>query len=199
MSGSPKAMAPAGGTKPVFGTNPIAISAPTSDAPITFDMSTASIAWYGIVQAEQRGEMLAEGLAYDPDGEPTTEPSEALKGAIKAFAGHKGSGLALMIEILTGPLLGNALAGDADVGSNWGNLILAIDPSKFVDRDVFIENVDRLAALVRGSGKDSTSDSVILPGERGNRETEKNLADGTLEIDQVLYEQLISIANCPDE
>ncbi|MCL6286179.1 Ldh family oxidoreductase [Ruegeria sp. 2012CJ41-6] len=195
MSGSPKAVAPAGGTKPIFGTNPIAISVPSAEAPITFDMSTASIAWYGVIQAMQRGEQLPEGLAFDADGNPTTDPSETLRGAIKAFAAHKGSGLALMIEMLTGPLLGNALAGDEDVTTNWGNLVIAIDPEKFGDPDTFVSNVSKLVGLVRGSAPQSSSAEVLLPGERGNRESASNRSSGTISVDKSLIEKLRSVTS----
>ena len=104
-SGSMELMAMHGSYEPFFGTNPLAIGIPTAGNPIVFDMATAAIAWYGIHLAQAEGRSIPEGVAYDRDGQITTDPAAALAGAIKAFGGYKGAALALIVEVLTRPLV----------------------------------------------------------------------------------------------
>ena len=105
-SGSMELMAMHGSYEAFFGTNPLAIGIPTAGNPIVFDMATAAIAWYGIHLAQAEGRSIPDGVAYDSDGQITTDPAAALAGAIKAFGGYKGAALALIVEVLTRPLVG---------------------------------------------------------------------------------------------
>ena len=102
-----------------LGTNPLAIGIPTADSPIVLDMATAAIAWYGVVLANAEGKTIPDGVAYDADGNVTTDAAAALAGAIKAFGGYKGAGLALIVEILTRPLVG-ARYDDDGRKLDWG-------------------------------------------------------------------------------
>ncbi|MGB0629622.1 MAG: Ldh family oxidoreductase [Alphaproteobacteria bacterium] len=149
FAGSVKAVAVAGSVDPVLGTNPVAIGIPASGGPVVLDMATAAMAWYGLVQADQRGQTIPDGVAFDADGAPTNDPVAAMAGAIKAFAGNKGSGLALMVEILTGPLIGAALAGEDDVARNFGDLVIALSPAALGPPDTFRARVDRLLHKVK--------------------------------------------------
>ena len=170
MAGSPKVMAIAGGVDPDLGTNPIAIGMPAGDGPVVFDMTTAAMAWFGLIQAQQRGEQIPDGIAYDATGAATNDPGEAMKGATMTFGGHKGSGLAFMIEILTGPLLGNNIAGDGRAPSS-GDLFIAMNPAALGGADTFGEQVDAFIARVKAGRKVEGFDEILLPGERGNRQT----------------------------
>ena len=131
-SGSMELMAMHGSYEPFFGTNPLAIGIPTAGKPIVFDMATAAIAWYGIHLANAEGELIPEGVAYDSEGRITTDPAAALAGAIKAFGGYKGAALALIVEVLTRPLVG-AIRDEAGKKLDWGNLVFAIDPELLAD------------------------------------------------------------------
>ena len=193
MAGSPKVMAIAGGVDPDLGTNPIAIGVPADDGPVVFDMTTAAMAWYGLIQAQQRGEHLPDDIAYDATGAATNDPGEAMKGATMTFGGHKGSGLAFMIEILTGPLLGNNIAGDERAQSS-GDLFIAINPAALGGADAFRERVDALIARVKAGRKVEGFDEILLPGERGNRQTEASRETNLMRIDKALYDQLIELA-----
>ena len=133
-SGSPELMAMHGSYEPFLGTNPLAIGIPTTGKPIVFDMATAAIAWYGIILAQAEGETIPEGVAYDSEGRLTTDPTAALAGAIKAFGGYKGAALALIVEVLTRPLVG-AVRKDDGRKLDWGNLVFAIDPELLVDEN----------------------------------------------------------------
>ncbi|MBX2825893.1 MAG: Ldh family oxidoreductase [Gammaproteobacteria bacterium] len=132
-------VAPAGGIRPLFGTNPMAFAWPRhGHPPLVFDQASSASA-RGEIQLRLRdGETLPDGWAIDKDGQPTNDPAAALAGAQLPFGGHKGSSLALMVELLAGALLGDLFsfeATEADThktGSPFGGeLVLAIDPSHF--------------------------------------------------------------------
>ena len=194
MAGSPKAVAPVGSTSPILGTNPIAISTPTPAGPVVLDMTTAKMAWYGLIQAQQAAETIAADTAYDANGAMTTDPAAALGGAIMAFAGNKGSGLALMIEVLTGPLIGSALAGEDDAGSNFGDLIITLDPAAFGDHDMFMKRVGLLMEKVKSAQIAPGCEEIMLPGERGNRQSQAVQMNDRIEIEKSLYDQLVTLA-----
>lgn len=194
LGGSPKAVAPAGTVEPLLGTNPIAIGVPSSSRPVVLDMATSAIAWYGLIQAQSRGEAIAPGIAYGADGAFTTDPGAALKGAITAFAGHKGSGLALMIELLTGPLIGNSLVTDGDDPGAYGEMVLAISPSAFGEPAQFVARSDAFLQRVKAARRASGCDEILLPGERGDRRAQAARAANSVELDQALYEQLVELA-----
>jgi len=149
FAGSPETVNAHGSYEPIFGTNPLAIGVPSGGERIVLDMAT---------EAKTAGRRIPEGIAYDRDGQLTTDPVAAMDGAIRPFdRGHKGAGLALMVEVLTGPLVGGAFVGIGDSTRNWGNLVFAIDPDVLTDRKVFAENVARMAAKVKATKR--------LPGE----------------------------------
>lgn len=136
-------VAPAGGTKPVFGTNPMAFAWPRLNRPpLVFDQASSASA-RGEIQLRLRdGKSLPEGWAIGPDGRPTTDPKGALAGAQLPFGGVKGSSIALMVELLAGPLLGDVLsfeAGEDDRAMTGapcgGELVVAIDPARCVGRN----------------------------------------------------------------
>jgi L-2-hydroxycarboxylate dehydrogenase (NAD+) len=194
MAGSPKAVAISGGIDPVLGTNPLAIGVPSKNGPVILDLATAAMAYFGLIQADRRNESIPGDVAYDQDGNATTDPAAALKGAIKAFGGHKGSGLALMVEILTGPLLGATIFGDEDVGQNNGNLVIAINPNTMGETDEFLNRVDTLLGRVKTGRLANDGQQIFLPGERGNAEALSKLDNNLMSIDRDLLEQLKEIA-----
>ena len=136
---SPAAIAPWGGSKALYGTNPIAFGWPRpGKAPYVFDFAT-SMAARGEVELHLRaGTPLPEGWAIDSDGQPTTDPEAALAGALLPFGGHKGSAISIMIELLGGIMIGDLtspeslanMGADARIPSH-GELILAFDPVRF--------------------------------------------------------------------
>ncbi|WP_430909928.1 Ldh family oxidoreductase, partial [Klebsiella sp. H32] len=107
-------VAPAGGTRPLFGTNPIAFGWPRRDKPpFIVDMATSAAA-RGEIQLHQRaGKALPEGWGIDSQGQPTTDAAEVLNGAMLTFGGHKGSALAAMVELLAGPLIGDMTSAES--------------------------------------------------------------------------------------
>jgi L-2-hydroxycarboxylate dehydrogenase (NAD+) len=195
FASSPPRVATAGSFQPIFGTNPLAVGIPAQPSPIVLDMSTAAMAFYGLIEAQTAGKSIPDDVAYDPNGNPTTDPSLAIKGAIRPFdRGYKGAGLALIIEILAGPLVGAACVGVGDPGKNWGHLVLAIDPDLFGDREVFINNVSTLIERVKATKKLPGVEEIFVPGERGNRQASRIQASGTIELEDNLLEALRKVA-----
>jgi (2R)-3-sulfolactate dehydrogenase (NADP+) len=136
FANTPGAIAPWGGSKPVFGTNPIAFAAPLAGRePVVIDMALSKVARGPIVAAKQKGAAIPEGWALDVHGKPTTDAAAALAGTMIPLGDAKGATLAMMVEILAASLVGAHFAFEAspffdDTGgpSDTGQLILAIDP-----------------------------------------------------------------------
>jgi delta1-piperideine-2-carboxylate reductase len=133
-------VAPAGGTRPLFGTNPIAFGWPRlGKLPFVFDFATSATARGEIELRQRAGDPIPDNWAVDRAGKPTTDPNEALSGALITFGGHKGSALAAMVELIAGPLIGDltsmeSLAFDGGSGAAplAGELIIAFDPARFL-------------------------------------------------------------------
>ncbi|MBB3526461.1 MULTISPECIES: Ldh family oxidoreductase [Rhizobium] len=132
-------VAPAGGNKPLLGTNPFAFGWPRNDtSPYVFDFAT-SVAARGEIELHRRaGKQLPEGWAIDADGNPTTDPEAALAGAMLPFGGHKGSAIGTMIELLAGIMIGDLTSpevldylGTTTLAPFHGELIIAMSPQAF--------------------------------------------------------------------
>ncbi|MCY4538016.1 MAG: Ldh family oxidoreductase [Chloroflexi bacterium] len=195
FSGSPELMAVYGSYEAFLGTNPLAIGIPTAGKPIVLDMATAAIAWYGIHLANAEGKKIPEGVAYDRDGQFTTDPGQALAGAIKAFGGFKGAALALIVEILTRPLVG-ATRDDDGRKTDWGNLIFAIDPELLAENlESFQAGVSDLLDRVKGLKRLPGVDEIPIPGERGDNYFDGVMAAGEIEIDEKVWRELDAVAS----
>jgi LDH2 family malate/lactate/ureidoglycolate dehydrogenase len=176
-------VAPAGGTKPVFGTNPIAFGWPRPGRdPFVFDFATSAVARGEIELHRRAGKPVPPDWGYDAEGQPTTDAKAVLDGAMRTFGGHKGSALAAMVELLAGPLIGDltsaeSLALDGARGGSpiGGELIIALDPKGFLGADF----ADRFAAAetmfqtIEGQG-------ARLPSARRYVARAKSLADGVV-------------------
>lgn len=195
MTNTEPAVAPLGGKIPVLGTNPIAISIPSNEYYVAVDMSTAAVARGKLLEAARKNEKIPEGIAVDKNGNPTTDPNEALNGSILPFGGHKGYALCFMIEILAGPLVkaefGSKVKGTVDPSQmcTKGDLLIAIDPSKFYDIEEFKRNVDEFVKEIKSTGKD-----VLIPGDRERMNIKKREKEG-IELDKKLVEKLKEIAD----
>ncbi len=147
----PALLAGSGGTRPVFCTNPLAFAAPVAGGPpLLVDQASSATAYVNIRQAARDGKAIPAGWALDKDGAPTTDPHEAMAGALLAFGGARGANIALMVEVLSAGLTGanwSLDAGSISQGSEspgTGLLVLAIDPA-LLDRDF----AQRMAAQMR--------------------------------------------------
>lgn len=192
---SPERVAMHGSYEPVFGTNPLAIGIPARPDPIVLDMSTAATSYYGLVEAMTAGRDIPGDMAYDAEGRPTISPAEAAAGAIRSFdRGFKGSALAMIGEILAGPLVGAAFCGLGDSKGNWGHLIFAIDPGLLGDRDEFEANVARMIERVKATRRLPGVEEILVPGERGSRRARACLESGEIEIEDNLLAELRRVA-----
>ena len=188
------AIAPLGASEPLLGTNPVAIGIP-SESYITVDMATSATARGKIIESKRKGLKLPDGWALDKDGNPTNDAEAALEGSILPFGGFKGYALAIMIEILTGPLVqagyGKGVTGTASPTKDCtkGDLYLVIDPSKFGDFGDFVANTEDFISEIRATGE-----TVAIPGDL----EVKRIADAEkngIEIDEKLYKQLKEICD----
>ena len=184
-------VAPAGATKAFFGTNPLAFAWPRpSGTPVVFDMATSRLAKGDVMLAARDGHDLPDGTGLGPDGQPTNDPNEVLKGVLLPFGGYKGSAISLMVELLSSAMTGDQFSYEAQTQDNndggparGGELLIAISPD-----------------LVAGEGWDSHAegffdemsklDGVRLPGARRHQ----NRTDqGTREVNSALIETITSL------
>jgi LDH2 family malate/lactate/ureidoglycolate dehydrogenase len=191
-------VAPAGGTQPLFGTNPMAFGWPREGKPpVVFDQASSASA-RGEIQVRLRdGREIPEGWAVDRDGQPTTDPAAALDGAQLPFGGHKGSSIALMIELLAGALLGDLFSFEASTvdtagtgAPRGGELILAFAPERFVpggDRAARLAHAEQLFTRILAQ------EGTRLPGDRRYAARRESERDG-VSVPRPFYEELESLA-----
>ena len=139
FANAPAAIAPWGGRTPLLGTDPIAFAAPVEgDEPVVVDVSLSKVARGKLMAAKQRGEAIPEGWALAPDGSPTTDPAEGMRGTMVPMGDAKGATLAIMVEMLCAGLTGARYAHEATSffdaegePPGVGQLLIAIDPEAF--------------------------------------------------------------------
>lgn len=191
MARSPGSTAPFDSIDPLFGTNPIGFSFPTQNEPLVFDMATSAMTFYGLVLAKSKGEKIPENIAIDKHGNPTTDPAEAMSGAILPFdRGYKGSGLGMVVEMMAGPLASSAYCDNETYDKEWGSTFIAIDPDLLVDIDKFKSDASDLVSKVKSSRKKAGVDAIRIPGERAVEEYNKALESGFVEVEDVILKQL---------
>ena len=165
--------APWGGRQRLLGNQAYAVACPSAKyAPIVFDTATTAITWVGIHEYEARHERIPEGVATSATGEPTTDPATALAGMLLPAGGHRGYGIALVWELLTGVLSGGAhFAPLPDDGGGraptyQSTFLLAIDPAATMPYERFLERVDALIDRIRATPPGPGVTRVYYPGER---------------------------------
>lgn len=190
---SPPYMAPAGGKRPFFGTNPMSFAWPRpGGGAMVWDQASAAMARGEIMIAGRDGHALPPGAAIDREGEPTTDPAAALEGAQLAFGGYKGAAIALMVDLLCGPLIGEVSSWEAGEEDNrdggpatGGELILALDPARLGAGDA-LERGERLfARLLEMEG-------TRLPGERRFANRQRTPTEG-VEIPARLHASIVEL------
>jgi delta1-piperideine-2-carboxylate reductase len=190
---SPPYMAPAGGKRPFFGTNPMSFAWPRpGGGAMVWDQASSAMARGEIMLAGRDGHPLPPGAAIDRDGNPTTDPAAALEGAQLPFGGYKGAAIALMVDLLAGPLIGEVSSwesGEEDNGdggpATGGELILALDPARFGADDA-VGRAERLfASLLEMEG-------VRLPGDRRIAARKRTPNEG-VEIPATLHATILQL------
>ena len=178
-------VAPFGSKEGMLGTSPFAFSAPVKDsAPFSLDISCSVSAHGRVTNAKREGKPIPEGWAIDKDGYPTTDPAEALKGFMLPFGGHKGSGIAMVIDFLCGILnSGNTskhVRQDPSIGPGIGHFFLAIDISAFEPLDEFKERALSFVTEMKNAAPAPGVKELFVPGEQAAKKTDYNLTHGII-------------------
>lgn len=149
-----------GGRRKVLGTNPMAFACPRSDGPpVVWDQASSQRAQGEVLKARMEGRQMPEGVGLDAAGEPTTDPAAILDGgALLPFGGHKGAGIAFMVEVLAAALSGGRFGFDDESPkfpgaqtSRAGQFLLLIDPARGPGGDV-AGRISGLVAMLREAG-----------------------------------------------
>lgn len=195
FSGSSKKVAPFGGYQALFGSNPIAVGLPCNEMPIIIDMATSIMPVFKVLEAHLQHQSLPEGVAFDNKGQNTLDPNAILieGGALTTFCpGAKGYSLSLLVEALTGPLVGAAFANLGDTQHNWGNLIYAFDPELLIGLNAFMDEMAKLRLAIKESNCLPEVKEIFLPGEIAELKAAHTLQQGWIEIEDDLFSYLKS-------
>ena len=186
---------PAGGRKPLYGTNPLAFSWPRQlenpqAEPLAFDQASAFMARGDVMIHARDGKPLPDGAGIDKEGNPTNDPNKVLEGAQLPFGGYKGASIAMMIELMAGPLIGEQLsleAAESDIEdggpARGGEFILAMDPTKTAQKPISGGHAERLFQAI------ANEEGARLPGEGRLQRREKIAREG-VHIPKSLLEKI---------
>lgn len=198
---SPLTVVAPGSLVPALGANPLAIGLPRrSGSPLVLDMATSAIAFNEIMRRRETGQSLPADVAVNADGEMTIDPGEAIdpgsgRGRILPFGGHRGYGLALMLELMVSAGVTGRVGADKRgpailEPADFSGLYIAYRPDLVGDADMALEATERLVAELRESGS-------RIPGESSRQRREHRLADGTLDVDPAALDLLASLTTSP--
>ena len=194
FANTPQAIAPWGGRRGLFGTNPIAFAAPVAGhEPVVVDLSVSKVSRGTLLVAKQKGGSIPEGWAFDHQGRPTTDPDAAIKGTMVPMGDAKGTALAFMVEILAAGLTGAHFASDAGSffdaegpAPETGQLIIALAPEALGGETV-TQHIATLAAAVEAEP------GARLPGARRLHNRRDAAANG-LDVPQALLSEINGLA-----
>jgi LDH2 family malate/lactate/ureidoglycolate dehydrogenase len=200
-SNASPAMPPWGGRDAMLGTSPFACGAPGGRLdPYVLDLSFAVAARGKIRKAARRGERIPPGYALDAEGRSTTDAAAALDGVVLPIGGYKGSGLAMLMDLMGGVVTGAGYAGgvgnqftDYDRSQDVGHFFLVMKPDLFVPLDTYRARMDKLVTAVRGARRAEGFDEILMPGEREQGLEEQHRRTG-IPIGAVELESLRKIA-----
>lgn len=192
-----KCVAPFGGSQAFFGTNPIAFGFPTRNYdPVILDMATSNTAFGKILHAKEQNTSIPDDWGIDKDGRPTTDPHQVA--ALTPFGAHKGYGIALVIDVLTGVLMGaeygphiTAMYGDYDKPRKLASTMIAIDPETYAGFDHFIDKMDAMVDDLHAQPPAPGFEQVLVPGEIEWQNERYNREHG-VPVLETIYEYLKS-------
>jgi len=194
------AMAAFGGREKIVGNNPQSWAAPTPfAAPFIVDIAHTAVARGKIYLAKEKHETIPDHWALSPQGQPTTDPAEAILGTLMPMAGHKGFALSAMMDVLSGVLSGGAF-GQAihgpyvpDKPSGVGHFLMAVDIAKLRDVNAFKDDMGAMITAWKNSQKAEGVAEIFYPGEKEERHHLNAIAHG-LDLADDTVERLISFA-----
>jgi len=189
---TPAAIAPWGGNKALFGTNPVAFAVPRSaHPPLVIDQSSSVVARGEVMLHAMHGKEIPQGWALDSDGAATTDPRAALAGSMLPAGGYKGAGIALMVEVLAAVLTGatysfnaSSFADNKGGPPRTGQFFIAIDPTAFLG-DQFAARIEVLIQVM------SAQPGVRLPGAK--RIAARTVASDGISVNRSLYESIVRL------
>ncbi len=195
------AVAPWGGSEPRFITNPVCIAVPGTDRmpPTLLDMATSKIAMGKVRVAMTQGVPVPEGMLIDQAGQPTTDPNVIYaepRGALLPFGDHKGSGLALMCELLGGALSGGGTIQpgnkrDNSLINNMFNVI--VDPARLVDTDWLQSEIDATLDYVKSARPADPQHPILVAGDPERARIQERTANG-IEVDDTAWGLILDAA-----
>jgi (2R)-3-sulfolactate dehydrogenase (NADP+) len=194
FANSPEAIAPWGGSKALFGTDPVAFAAPRrNDAPLVIDMSLSQVARGKIMVAAQKGDSIPEGWALDADGNPTTDAKAAMAGTMLPMGDGKGAQLVLMVELFAAAMTGSLFGYEASSffeaegpAPRTGQFLIAFDAGRF-SGGVF---PDRLETLIEAI---LAQDGTRIPGVRRFALRAQAEREG-ISLPQALFDEISALA-----
>ncbi|WP_413111542.1 ureidoglycolate dehydrogenase [Thaumasiovibrio sp. DFM-14] len=197
MCQSDPMVVPFGGSDVYYGTNPIAFAAPGPDGKIVnFDMATTIQAWGKILDARSRNQPIPDTWAVDAEGNPTSDP-HAVR-ALLPIAGPKGYGLMMMVDILSGVMLGlpfgkhvSSMYDDLSEGRELGQLHIVLNPEFFTTSSYFIDAIATTMQELNAIPPAEGFEQVLYPGQNSDLIGEKSKREGVNIVDDV-YEYLKS-------
>lgn len=189
-------MAPWGSREPLVGNNPLAIAVPCNDhEPLVLDMASSLLANGRVRLAREQGEPVPEGLSIDSEGNPNADPDRSA--ALLPAGGYKGSGLAMMLGIMSGVLAGapfTGYPGGRDGGaSELSHLMIAVSIEQFTDLEDFKDSIDQIIDAWHRSDSRPGFDEVYVPGEIEWRRVPDREANG-IPVNGALAAELSRIA-----
>jgi ureidoglycolate dehydrogenase (NAD+) len=171
MTHTDKVVVPFGGAKPFFGTNPIAYGFPAkNNKPIILDMATSNVALGKVLHAKETGKDIPLDWGVDENGQPASDPNRV--SALLPFAGPKGYGLAMVVDIFSGLLTGSAFGphitpmyGDYEQKRKLGHFYCVFNPAMFTDPQAFLANMDQMIDEIHAAQPMEGLERVMVPGE----------------------------------
>jgi LDH2 family malate/lactate/ureidoglycolate dehydrogenase len=191
-SGHPSSawVAPWGGTKPIFGTNPIAFGFPRqNNSPVVVDLSTTQGARGHVLLAAKLGQLLPDGWAFDDAGLPTRDPSKSLPphGTLAPLGGHKGYALALAVEILCGVVSGMWPPSGGAI------LVGAVSIEGFQPLVQYYRSIENLLGEMTSGPTRPNTETILIPGEGSARRLQQSCSEG-LQIPDELWSDVVEVA-----
>ena len=201
VASGPPPVAPFRGREGRFLTNPVCIAIPgtSSNEPILLDFATSRVAMGKVRVAHNAGKKMLDGALLDHEGKATTNPSVMYtepRGVVLPFGEHKGSGLALVCELLAGAIVGSATVTTMtppERGILNGMLSIVIDPAKLSSRDSMLAEIDAMIAWVKSAKPSDPDLPVLVAGEPERIARAERMAKG-IEVEDETWRQLMAIA-----
>jgi LDH2 family malate/lactate/ureidoglycolate dehydrogenase len=200
MSNMAPLMAVPGASQPVVGNNPIAVAVPTgSSFPIVWDIALSTVTVGKLLLANKKGEKIPLDWATDSEGHPTDDPAKALSGFLLPIGAHKGFGLAVMIEILCGVVMGGSFLHELksmvsfpDQPSSTCHLMIAVNLTSIISQRELESRMSSFCETLKRTPMWDPTKEILVPGEIEHR-THLKRAETGIPIPKKLYEELVGL------